>query len=148
VASIVAEYEQYKLHAYLPTKNDRYTAGFGSTFEMDGEPIKSTDTLTLHKALDNLYDYLRGISKEIYILSPSLNNCELAGVTIFVYNVGMGNYKNSTMRKLIDTGHHKEAADEFLKWNKQGKTVLAGLTKRRLVEQKIFLSPKAPQCDY
>jgi lysozyme len=37
-------------------------------------------------------------------------------------------------------GDIEGAADEFLKWNKAGGKILAGLTRRRAAERALFLS--------
>lgn len=62
----------------------------------------------------------------------------------FVYNVGIGAFKKSTLRKKIIAGDIQAAADEFLKWDKAGGQVLPGLTKRRQAERELFLTPEAP----
>jgi GH24 family phage-related lysozyme (muramidase) len=54
--------------------------------------------------------------------------------------VGLGAFEKSTMLGLINIRRFKEAADEFLKWNKGGGKVLPGLTRRRSAERALFLS--------
>jgi lysozyme len=46
----------------------------------------------------------------------------------------------STLLKKLNAGDTKGAAEEFLKWDKAGGKVLAGLTKRRKAERALFLS--------
>ena len=53
-------------------------------------------------------------------------------VVDFIYNCGITNFNNSTLKRYIVAG--RPAADiqaQFLRWNKANGKVLAGLTKRR-----------------
>jgi lysozyme len=58
----------------------------------------------------------------------------------FAFNLGLGNLQSSTLRMKYNRGEIEAAADEFLKWNKAGGKVLAGLTRRRSAERALFLS--------
>jgi lysozyme len=58
-----------------------------------------------------------------------------------VFNIGEAAFAKSTLlRKLNEGAPKEEVAAEFLKWNKAGGQVVAGLTKRRESEKKLFLS--------
>ena len=57
----------------------------------------------------------------------------------FVYNLGSANLGPSTLLKLLNAGDYAGAAEQFLRWNKAGGQVLAGLTKRRAAERAMFL---------
>ena len=59
----------------------------------------------------------------------------------FAYNVGTGALQKSTLIKLLNAGDTQGAADQFLRWNKAGGQVVAGLTRRREAERKLFLTP-------
>lgn len=56
----------------------------------------------------------------------------------FIFNLGVGNFAHSTLLKKLNSGDHKGACSELLKWNKamvQGTLVpVKGLTDRRQVE--------------
>lgn len=58
----------------------------------------------------------------------------------FAFNLGLGALQSSTLRMKYNRGDVQGAADEFVKWNKGGGRVLAGLTRRRLEEQALFLT--------
>jgi lysozyme len=58
----------------------------------------------------------------------------------FTYNVGAGNLRKSTLLKKLNAGKIGEAAEEFKKWDKAGRKVLAGLAARREDERRLFLS--------
>ena len=65
---------------------------------------------------------------------------EFDALAAFAFNVGVGALQASTLRRKYNAGDIAGAAEEFVKWNKAGGRVLAGLTRRRLAEQALFLS--------
>jgi len=58
----------------------------------------------------------------------------------WAFNVGCGNTGSSTLIKRLNKKENpnKVAAAELPKWNKSGGKVLAGLTRRRKAEVKLF----------
>lgn len=71
-----------------------------------------------------------------------LNNNQFGALVSFAYNVGTGQkgLAGSTLLKKLNSGDMAGAAAEFARWNKAGGKVLAGLTRRRAAEAKLFLS--------
>ena len=65
---------------------------------------------------------------------------QLAALIDFAFNCGAGNLQISTLLRLVNRKELHEAAKEFPKWNKAGGVVMRGLTRRRLAEQRLFLS--------
>ncbi|KVT42143.1 lysozyme [Burkholderia ubonensis] len=58
----------------------------------------------------------------------------------FVFNLGSGRLRSSTLLRYLNAGAPARAADQFLVWNKAGGRPLAGLTRRRRAERALFLS--------
>jgi GH24 family phage-related lysozyme (muramidase) len=54
------------------------------------------------------------------------------------YNIGIANFKSSTLLKLHKAGDHLGAAAQFIRWNKANSQVMAGLTKRRAAEADLY----------
>lgn len=73
-------------------------------------------------------------------LKYTINQNQFDALIDFCYNLGTGALLNSTLWKDVQAGKLNEAAKEFLKWDHAGGHVLAGLTKRRQAESKLFLS--------
>lgn len=73
------------------------------------------------------------------ILTLPENYKRLGAITDFVYNLGIGNYKASTLKRKIDAGKWDEAVEQILKWNKAGGRVLKGLVLRRTAESKFLV---------
>ena len=55
------------------------------------------------------------------------------------YNIGVGGLSKSSVIRHLKAGNKEAAADAFLLWNKAGDRVLAGLTRRRQAERRVFL---------
>jgi len=56
-----------------------------------------------------------------------------------VYNVGIANFKKSTLLKKLNKGDYEEASNQLLRWTRAGGKVLNGLVRRREAEKELFL---------
>ena len=70
-----------------------------------------------------------------------LNQNELDALADFVFNVGAGNFRSSTLLRLINAGDMTGAAAQFDRWTQGGGHVLPGLVRRRAAEKALFLPP-------
>ncbi len=68
----------------------------------------------------------------------NINANQFSALTSFVFNLGCGNFKSSTLLTRLNAGNIKAASDEILLWNKAGGKVLSGLVKRRAAEKTLF----------
>jgi lysozyme len=86
----------------------------------------------------DLARFERGVAR----LCPAAVNSQgqFDALVSFAFNVGLGNLQRSSLRMKINRGEFEEAAEEFMKWTKAGGRVLPGLVKRRLDEQRLYLS--------
>lgn len=69
-----------------------------------------------------------------------LKQSQFDALCSFIYNVGAGNFKASTMLKKLNKGDYAGAGEQFALWNKAGGKVNDGLTARRAKEKSLFLS--------
>jgi lysozyme len=76
------------------------------------------------------------------LVSVPLSEPELGALVSFVYNCGIGNFNGSTLRKLLNAGKYREAADQFRLWVKSRGKVLPGLVKRRKAERDLFMAAR------
>lgn len=75
------------------------------------------------------------------VVTAVLNQNQFDALVDFVFNLGSGNFQSSTLLKLLNQGDYAGASAEFPRWNLAGGKPLAGLTTRRLAEQKLFDTP-------
>jgi lysozyme len=140
--SLIKEFEGCKLEAYRCPAGV-LTIGYGHTATVKpGQKIsqQSADALLrqdANKALD-----------EALHESPRLRNetpGRQAAVADFIYNCGIGNYRKSTFKRMIDAGDFGEAKHAVMMWvkatdPKTGKKVkLPGLVRRRQAEADLLL---------
>jgi lysozyme len=63
---------------------------------------------------------------------------EIAAVMDFIYSVGAGNFKASTLLRMINEKQYALAAEQFERWDQAAGKVMAGLLRRRLAEEQVF----------
>lgn len=139
---LIKHFEGLYLNAYLDPVNI-WTIGYGHTGlqHQDGTVYKGRK-VTEEEAEELLKHDLRNFSKRVESFTKGipLNDDEFAALVSFDFNTG--GLGKSTLLKKLKAQKYQEAADEFLKWNKAGGKVLAGLTRRRKSERNLFLGIK------
>ena len=134
--ALIESFEGLRLDAYLPTPNDVPTIGYGHT---DG--VKLGDVCTQADADEFLSEDLRAFELAVEMcVSVELTQNQYDALVSFVFNVGAGNFKSSTLLRLLNAGNVQGAADQFLVWDRQAGIVLPGLLKRRTAERALFLT--------
>ena len=77
------------------------------------------------------------------LVAVSLNQNEFDALVSFVFNVGVGGFRRSSVRRRLNEGARIGAGDAFLLWNKArigGRLrEVRGLTRRRHAERALFL---------
>ena len=140
-AELCREFEGLRLKPYLCPAGYP-TIGYGTVYKPNGvmvtlrdEPItKEIAEAWLTYELKN--KYVAGVLR----YSPNLvNNVEaLAAMGDFAYNLGVGRYKASTLRKRIQDEDWGGAKEQLMKWVRGGGRILPGLVRRRKAECEIF----------
>lgn len=138
--NLIKMFEGYKAKSYLCPASV-VTIGFGSTMYTDGRKIKLGDTINEQQANELLMWELK--NKSISLHGLNLNQNQFDSCLSFIYNVGIGAFTKSTLRKKILLNPNDPSIKlEFMKWNKAtvgGKlTVLKGLTRRRTAEAELY----------
>jgi len=131
---LIKNFEGCRLTAYKCPAGV-WTIGYGHT----GSEVHSGQKITQAQA-DNylkvdLMIHCNNVSK---LVKVPLTQNQFNALVSFEYNVGYGNFKNSTMLKLLNQKKYVEAAAQFDRWVYAGKTKLAGLVKRRTAEKNLF----------
>ncbi len=137
-------FEGFRASTYIDT-NGLPVIGYGQT-QVNGQTVSHGQYITQAEAdaalQRELYELQRLILNHVQV---ELNPHQLGALTSLVYNTGVGLLYDSTLISKLNAGDYAGAAEEFPRWNKahQGGTlvVLPGLTRRRLAEQKLFLTP-------
>jgi lysozyme len=112
-----------------------WTQCYGNTNNVDRTRVK-TDAECASELAEELVKHNTEMKK--YIKVP-MTDYQEAAFTSLVYNIGVGNWRNSTALKLLNEGHYAEACKQLPRWNKAGGKVYKGLTNRRLDEMEVCL---------
>ena len=121
----IKEFEGLRLSAYKCPAGV-WTIGYGHT----GGVVRGT-TITKERA-DELLDHdLLRYESEISKIQ-GLTQHQFDALVSFTFNVGIGNFMTSTLRKKVMMNpSNSTIPNEFLKWKYAGGKVLQGLLKRR-----------------
>ena len=140
---LIKEFEGLRLTPYLCGAGVE-TIGYGNTFYEDGKKVQLTDKpISRARAEQLLINTIAGFEKQLYpILSGlMLNDNQFSALVSFCFNVGVANFKKSTLLKIIkENPNDKDITEQFLRWNKANKKELPGLTRRRQAEAKLYFS--------
>lgn len=133
-------FEGYKAKSYLCPASV-VTIGWGSTMYTDGRKIKLGDTINEDQAEILLMWELK--NKSIALHGLNLNQNQFDSLLSFVYNLGIGAFAKSTLKKkILLNPNDVTIKDEFMKWNKArvgGELMeLKGLTRRREAEAEMY----------
>ena len=138
LVKLIRDSEGCKLTAYQDN-GGVWTIGWGYT----GDTVKENLVWTQEKADECLLVTAMKVIDEALSASPVLKTSTVqrqAAIADFIYNLGIGNYKASTLKKYVDKENWASAYTEIKKWNKGGGKVLKGLIIRREKEASLLLA--------
>lgn len=125
------------VHAYRCPAG-KWTCGFGGT-----RGVRSGDTWTKEysemRLIEDLEEHGKIVKKSVNV---PLTQSQYDALTSFVFNLGGGAFRSSTLLKKLNKGMYDDCPEQIMRWNKakvDGKlTPLRGLTRRRTAEAAIF----------
>ena len=97
--------------------------------------VKLTDDEVLKLLQLDVAIFERLINEEVKV---ELTQNQFDALVAFVFNVGAGAFKKSTLLRKLNEEKPKEVLAEFLKWVNAGKKYIKGLYVVRVAESKIF----------
>lgn len=114
-----------------------WTICYGSTVGVQ-EGMRKTQTQCDQLLLNEAGRFMLRVLQ----LCPTLADqpAKLAAVTSFTYNVGLGAFKASTLRRKCLAREWRAAGTQFPRWDKAGGRRVRGLAVRRAAERTIFES--------
>ena len=132
--ALIRKYEGCRLEAYLDSVGIP-TIGYGHT-----AGVKIGDTCTQEQADEWLRtDVQAAVRCVAQSVTGVLTQGQIDALTSFVFNLGCGALRGSTLLRKLNAGEDDAAAQQFLKWDHAGGKVVAGLSARREAEMELFL---------
>lgn len=138
---LIKSFETLRLTAYAATEDERkrgiWSLGYGHTKE-----VKEFNTCSIQQANEWLLeDCAEAINCVNNYVTSGINQNQFDALISLVFNIGTGNFKESTLLKKLNEGAFSESAEQFLRWDHQNGKVLPGLTRRRESEKVLFETP-------
>ena len=134
--NLIQQFEGEKLTAYKDIVGI-WTIGFGHT----GPEVCEGQKISHDEAIALLHEDLRRFEECVEAYADvELDQNEFDALVAFAYNVGCNALKSSTLMLLLNSGKKDAAAEQFLRWDKAGGLIVAGLLRRREAERELFLA--------
>lgn len=116
------------------------TACFGHTSHRLTLGMEMSEQDCLHLLADDLSKHNEQLMQAVHV---PLTEQEHAAYLSFIYNVGAGSFRSSTLLKYLNAGLRVEACNELPRWVKATvlgvKVTLPGLVTRRAAERELCL---------
>jgi lysozyme len=141
---LIKSFEGLRLKPYLDSVKIP-TIGYGTIVYPNGQKVTMNDPeITGTQAEQYLEHEVNEKTAAVnQFVTAQINQNQFDALVSFSYNVGSGALGKSTLLKMLNAGNTSGAAEEFLRWNKAGGQVIAGLTRRRQAERSLFLQSVA-----
>ncbi len=139
---LIHSFEGLRLDAYPDpgTGGAPWTIGWGATTDLQGKPIKPGTKWTREQADERFAVHLAKFEADVnrILNGASTTQGQFDSLVSFAYNLGPSALEGSTLMRLHKAGKFEEAAEQFKRWNRAAGRVMAGLTRRRLAEAKLY----------
>lgn len=132
---LIKHFEGCELEAYKCPAGV-WTIGYGHIKGVQ-EGMKITEMQAEEMLQSELIEYEGYIND---LVEVELNQNQFDAMVSWVYNLGGGNLRSSTLLKVLNAGNYAGVPEQMLRWNKAGGKVLEGLTRRRQAEADLFVA--------
>lgn len=132
-ADLIRAFEGCKLTAYQDI-GGVWTIGYGHV----GKDVYEGLVWTQTQADEALTNDLLHASTLLNLYSPGLTDGPLEALTDFVFNIGIGHYRTSTLCQLVNAQDWVGVKAQLLLWDHSNGTVVAGLLRRREAEAELI----------
>lgn len=147
--ALIMAFEGWREKAYRDAVGV-WTIGYGHTSMAGAPEVKRGMVITKAEGAEILRRdvdlFARGVTK---LLTVTLNDNQFSALVSFAYNVGLGNFKKSSVLKAVNASNFQLVPHRLMLWNKADGRVLTGLTRRRKAEGDLFVKrPEAKQVEF
>ena len=133
--ALIKRFEGCRLESYKCSANV-LTIGYGHT-----SGVKETDTITQDEADKLLQEDVEQFEKHVDDnVTVELGQSQFDALVAWTFNLGVGNLRESTMLKKLNSEDYTSVPSEMKRWNKAGGKTLDGLIRRRKAESLLFES--------
>ncbi len=138
--ALIRKSEGLRLKAYRDAVGV-LTVGYGHT----GPDVSENKKITVDEAEALLStDVTHACDSVLELTGGNVSQGQLDALTDFVFNLGSGKLRSSTLLKKHRAGNYTGAAAEFGRWVYADGRILPGLVKRRAAETHLYLDGTLP----
>jgi GH24 family phage-related lysozyme (muramidase) len=113
--------EQFVGKAMVPTKNDRPTVGFGSTFREDGSAVRLGDTIEPVQAIRRSLSHIgKDEARLRQCVTGELTQGEYDVLVGFAYQYGTAATCGSSIVRFINDGRYAESCNAYTRFKYSG----------------------------
>lgn len=139
---LIKTFEGCKLFAYRDSVGIP-TIGWGHV-----KDVKMGMSITQKQAEEFLKSDIKPVERLLNGMGINYTQNQFDALTSWIFNLGEGNFKKSTMYKnIVARKSDVEITDQMVKWVNAGGRPLLGLKKRRVAEANMFLGKTAYRVD-
>ncbi len=121
-----------------------WTVGYGATGTIHGNRISECGPITQEYAEHLLEEDLEEAEDAVdRLVEIETNELQRTALVDFVFNLGQGNLRRSTLLRKHNAGDEEGAASEFQKWRMAGGQVQPGLVRRRGRAEQLYRTGEA-----
>jgi len=140
---LIKEFEGCVLKAYKCPAGV-WTIGYGTT-----QGINPNMVITQAQAETFLKRDIKPVERFLNSMGINYTQGQFDALTSWIYNLGIGAFKSSTMYKYIVAKRKDvEITDQMVRWVNSGGKPLLGLKRRRVAEANMFLGKNLYFVDY
>jgi lysozyme len=136
IADLIKSFESCSLTAYWDAIGKVWTIGWGHT----GKDVYEGLVWTQEQADEALDHDIAAAQALLALYSVGLTDPLLEAITDFVFNIGIGNYRTSTLCKYVNARNLSAVSTELLKWDHSNGVVVPGLLRRREAEAALLVA--------
>jgi lysozyme len=142
---LIMRFEGFRAEAYRDAAGI-WTIGYGHT-SMAGPPqVRPGMRITKAEAVDilrrDVERFARGVARAIGDEAlAKLDENQFGALVSFAYNVGLGNFRRSSVLRAVRDGRPEDVPRLLLRWTKAGGRRLRGLVRRRRAEGRLWMTP-------
>jgi lysozyme len=146
--ALIRRLEGVGFHAYLDS-GGAWTIGVGHLLSKSerssgkiwiaGKPVKYSAGLADHDITLLLLSDLAKFEKDVNrLVHVPLKQHEYDALVSFVFNIGSGAFTASTLRRMLNAGHHASVPAQMRRWVRDNGKVVPGLVNRREKEIQLW----------
>ena len=132
--NLIKSFEGYRSEAYICPAG-KWTIGYGHT-----RGVSEGDTCTKEQADLFLQEDLREAEMTVESTGLNLSQLQFDALVSLVYNIGSGNFYESTLLKRLkaSTAASESLEEAWKRWKYAGGEVMNGLVRRRAAEWSLY----------